>query len=224
MHADTAVVSQIVPSEAEIAARFEALIPELTSRAERIGRAVARNPVDQEEATAEVIAHAWLNYRSAARRGTWLPASQLAWVAWHATRSGRLAAGGSSITDVLDPRAHRMGRASVVSLYPWQCASRRRPRLRFHHVEMERSSRLGRSLSTQEKDSPPERVRVRLDWSAFAEQLSPRHRAILCGLAEGWEQREMAAALGISPGRITQQKAELAERIIEFFDTNVPES
>ncbi|GMV83852.1 MAG: hypothetical protein AMXMBFR7_50360 [Planctomycetota bacterium] len=216
MQADTAVVSQTVPSEAEIAARFEALIPELTSRAERIGRAVALHLVDQEEAAAEVVAHAWQNFRSAARRRKWLLASQLAWVAWHAARTGRLAVGGSSITDVLDPRAHRMGRAKVVSLHRLSYVSRR-PRLGLHPTELARPGRVGRSLTTSENDSPAERVRVRLDWSAFAGQLLTRHRAILAGLVEGWEQRELAAVLGVSPGRITQNKAELAARVLEHF-------
>ncbi|MBE7463011.1 MAG: hypothetical protein HS116_05885 [Planctomycetes bacterium] len=209
------------PSDAEIAAQFEALLPELNSRAERIGRAVARNSVDQEEAAAEVIAHAWLNFRSAARRGTWLPASQLAWVAWHTARSGRLAAGGSSVTDAMDPCAHRLGRANVLSLHRLLGASRRRPKLEFQQNEMARPDRVGRSLTTAEHDSPAERARVHLDWSAFAAQLSPRLRAILCGLAEGWEQREMAAALGVSPGRITQNKAELGTLVLEAFGADI---
>ncbi|GMV83972.1 MAG: hypothetical protein AMXMBFR7_51560 [Planctomycetota bacterium] len=223
MHTEStaAAVTLPVPSDAEIAAQFEALLPELNSRAERIGRAVARNSVDQEEAAAEVIAHAWLNFRSAARRGTWLLASQLAWVAWHTARSGRLAAGGSSVTDAMDPCAHRMGRAKVISLHRLLGASRRRPKLEFQQSEMARPDRVGRSLTTAEHDSPAERARVHLDWSAFAAQLSLRHQAILCGLAEGWEQREMAAALGVSPGRITQQKADLAALVTEQFGAEV---
>lgn len=221
--ATAAVVAmpEAVPTDAEVAMQFEVILPELNSRAERIGRAVARNSVDQEEAAAEVIAHAWRNYQSAARRGTWLPASQLAWVAWHTARSGRLAAGGSSVTDVMDPCAHRMGRAKVISLHRLLGAFRRRPKLEFQKAEMACPDRVGRSLTTAEHDSPAERARVHLDWSAFAAQLSLRHRAILCGLAEGWEQREMAAALGVSPGRICQNKSELADLVQEAFGADI---
>ncbi|GMV83105.1 MAG: hypothetical protein AMXMBFR7_42890 [Planctomycetota bacterium] len=207
------------PSDAEIATQFEALLPELNSRAERIGRAVARNSVDQEEAAAEVIAHAWLNYRSAARRGTWLLASQLAWVAWHCVRSGCLATGGSSVTDVMDPRAQRRGRARMASLPNYQRSSRgKRSRCRTATAD---SRRLSAALTSGERESPAERVRVRLDWNAFAERLSPRHRTILTGLAEGREQRELAAALRVSPGRITQNKAELGALVLEAFGADI---
>lgn len=208
------------PTDAEITAQFESLYPELLSRATAISRAVARNHVDQDEAAAEVLAHAWINFRSAAMRGKWLPAAQLAWVAWGAARQGRPAAGGSSITDVLDPRAHRMGRARVVRLQPWS-GSRRRQRVRFVPARMASSRRLGRSLTTQEWQSPAERARVRIDWTAFAGSLSQRHAAILCGIAEGWQGKEIADGLGVSPGRIVQQKCDIASKIVEFFGPDV---
>lgn len=213
-------VPEAVPSDAEITAQFEAILPELLSRADAIARSIARDRDAQEEVAAEVLAMCWSNYRQAARRGRWLPAGQIAWFAWHAVKSGRTLAGESSINDVLDPRASWSGRVRVLRLPAWPCG-RRRQRVRFSQSEMASTRRLARSLTTGERESPAERARVRIDWSAFAAGLSQRHAAILTGLAEGWAGKEMATALGVSQGRIVQNKADLCERIVEYFGPDI---
>lgn len=208
------------PTDAEITAQFEAMLPELQSRADAIARSIARDKDAQEEAAAEVLALGWANYRQAARRGRWLSPGQTVWFAWHGVRSGRTLAGQSSQNDVLDPRASWSGRVRVLRLPAWP-GGRRRQRMPFDRARMASPRRLGRSLTTQEHESPAERARVRIDWAEFAAGLSQRHAAILCGIVEGWQGKEIAEGLGVSQGRIVQQKGDLASKIIEHFGPDI---
>lgn len=204
------------PGVAAVQRRFETLLPELASRAAAIAKSVACNAVDQEEAVAEVVAHAWLNFSSAAKRGKWLAAGQLAWVAWQAVRTGRPAAGGSSITDVLDPRLQRLRRARVISMTPWL---RSRPKLGAAGTMRERAEEtlVARAIAASVRTDPGVRARLRIDWAAFTRRQPLRFQRMLLDLCVGRGNAEIARRLGVTAGRATQLRADLGREVAVFF-------
>jgi DNA-directed RNA polymerase specialized sigma24 family protein len=76
---------------------------------------------------------------------------------------------------------------------------------------------IAKALSTNEKDSPLERTRLRLDWGSFARGLDHRRALLLQRLGEGYRKGEIADELGVSRCRVTQLLADLGERIEEHF-------
>ena len=72
-------------SPSEIEQRFDAVYPELDSRANRMGRRYR----DPEEAAAEARAFMWSDFVNAARKGRWLRPGDMAFYAAKRLRAGR---------------------------------------------------------------------------------------------------------------------------------------
>ena len=205
-----ALSAQSNPHAVEIEAAFLRLLPELSSRANAIGRNVNRN--ESEELAAEVLAMAWQNYQQAAKGGRWLTASQLAWYAWAYVRDGRALAG-SSGTDALATRTKINGRSNVYSFtsFDSQC---NRPR-RESPTRLERDFVL--ATTSQERDGPALLTATKLDWMAFARTLTPRMRRLLYRLVRGDPKTLIAHRLGVSKCRVTQLIGDLQGLAGEFF-------
>ena len=62
---------------------------------------------------------------------------------------------------------------------------------------------------------PAELARLRIDWAAIASGLNLRQRRVLGLLAQGFRPSEIARALEVTPGRVSQIKSELADAITE---------
>ena len=201
------------PTDAEIQERFLALMPELNSRMQAIGKNVNRN--DYEEVAAEALAMAWRNFRAKARRGQFLNAAQLSWYSWQWTRSGRRIAGGSA-TDVLDEQCQRRGRAKIISI-----SALMQPRRKMSCDAPPMPDRLKRdferAIEGRHKESPLQRTATRIDWRALSEKLSPRLRTLLKRLSRGDRPGQIAVSFGVSPCRISQLITALQKEVVEFF-------
>jgi DNA-binding CsgD family transcriptional regulator len=219
----TAVVSPVPaydPTDAEIQERFLALMPELNSRMQAIGKNVCRK--DAEEFAAEALAMCWRNFRAKARRGTWLNATQLAWYSWAWVQSGRRIAGGSA-TDVHDEQCQRRGRSKIISISTLM-QPRRKMRCDVTPMPDRLQKDFERAVSGRHKESPLQRAATRIDWRALSEKLSPRLRTLLKRLSRGDRPGEIAVSFGVSPGRISQMITALKEEVVKFFggDLAVP--
>jgi hypothetical protein len=194
---------------AETASRFEALLPELTSR---IRACVStRRARDREDAAAEMIAHCWMNFRQAIQRGIDLTAGQLAWVAWSALKAGRTLTG-NSVRDVMSRQCQRRGRAAVTF---------------FSALERKNSVASMSGLSAKFSDSvgythrdPAREAEARIDWQSLHDTLEQRPKQLLREFAVGSTRAEAAQVMGVSRGRVTQIGDMLADEVREFFGYN----
>lgn len=198
-------VSTAVMSDAEIALSFERILPELTSR---IAACAAHAP-DPEEAAAEMAAHAWRNYRQAARSGRELAPGLLAWAAYSWVKGGRSMTG-DSCRDVHAVQCQRRGRARVIHL---SALLKRRRREDYRAVSDEQFTRC---IAYEHRD-PAKEAAARLDWQALYRTLSRRLQRVLHGLAVGDRTSALAQRLRVSQGRASQLKTELGGRVLEFF-------
>ncbi|MGD0089948.1 MAG: hypothetical protein ABSE73_08515 [Planctomycetota bacterium] len=188
-------------------AAFEMIYSELASRI----AVLARRFPDQEEAGGEMMASAWVNFRSVARRrGVFIHPGLLAWVSCVRLRAGRLMAG-SSVQDVHAPAAQALGRARLFHL-SLLSSSKRRQVISDSTVE-----HIVTALTTDEREQPCIRAATRLDWAAFMHTLPNRLRRILRGLVVGDSKGLIARRLGISNGRLSQLLDVLAQEITTFF-------
>src|SRR4051812_4210781 len=71
-------------------------------------------------------------------------------------------------------------------------------------------------LAEDNRISPADEAAFRLDFAAWLEGLTPRKRRIAELLAEGHEGLVVARAVGCSPGRVSQVRAELEASWREF--------
>jgi hypothetical protein len=71
-------------------------------------------------------------------------------------------------------------------------------------------------IDRRRENNPFEAARRNLDWEAIRGACNRGQEQVLSLLAEGYSQNEIASALKRTPGRISQIKCELAERIREF--------
>ena len=211
-----AVVSPSVaydPTDAEIQERFLALMPELNSRMQAIGKNVNRR--DYEEVAAEALAMCWRNFRAKARRGTWLNATQLAWYSWAWVQSGRRIAGGSA-TDVHDEQCQRRGRAKLISISTLM-QPRRKMRCDVTPMPDRLQKDFERAIEGRHKEGPFQRAATRIDWKALSERLSPKLRTLLKRLSRGDRPGQIAVSFGVSPCRVSQLISALQLEVVEFF-------
>ena len=174
---------------------FVALLPELLSRAAHMSRRFPRRM--RPDAVADAMAAMFLNHAQAFRRGKKLRAAALGFYG-----------------------AKHLARRSLVTQR--QYPSRRGADYVFFEDEFqapEMAERLGRALTTDEKDNPAHLAQVCLDWADFADHQPVRHQRILLGLAEGRMQKEIARRLSISAGRLSQvMDAQLRPEVASFFN------
>ena len=192
-------------------AAFEAVYPELLSRV----TVVARRFPDADEAAGEMLAFAWANFASVARRrGVFLHPGLLVWASSVRLRAGRLMTG-SSVRDVHAPAAQALGRSRVIHLSALSASKRQQtlPDSTVQHIVA--------ALTTSEREQPDVRAAVRLDWGAFMRTLPNRLRRILRGLVVGDSKGLIAKRLGISNGRLSQLLDVLAREITTFFGADI---
>ena len=68
------------------------------------------------------------------------------------------------------------------------------------------------ALFERETNNPAQLLESKLDWEAFLDTLDERERFICAARAEGMTQTEIAAALKISPARLSQIVTDLRRR------------
>ncbi|MCY3017577.1 MAG: hypothetical protein NTW87_00900 [Planctomycetota bacterium] len=199
------------PTRRRTQAAFETIYPELLSRV----TVLARRLPDPDEAAGEMLAFAWANFASVARRGgVFLPPSMLVWMSGVRYRSGRLLTG-TTVTDVHSPAAQVRGRAQLIHL-SLLSSSRRQQVLSDSTVV-----HITDALTTSERERPDVRAATRIDWNSFMRTLPRRLRRIVRGLVVGDSKGLIARRLGISNGRLSQLLDVLAREIKAFFGAEI---
>jgi hypothetical protein len=158
---------------------------------------------------AEAVALAWKYYLGLTRRGKEPDAfmATLARRAAQAALAGRQVCGAERFRDALSPLARLHGRVGVERL--GNRAGRARGRKPKHRAE--------EGLAAADpRVKVPDQAAFRVDFPRWRGGLGARHRAAVDLLAVGWGTGDAAARLGVSPGRVSQFRRELAERWEEF--------
>jgi hypothetical protein len=209
---NTTATASDSPSEVQLETRFNVIWPELQSRAKAMSR---RFYPDDEEAESEALASMSANFTLAARRGKWLPPSQLAHYAAIRLRVGRSLTG-NCINEPLSVQCRIHKKANVIAF-----SHAFSPR-RSHALPIAIVQRLVNALTSDESENPATRVATRLDWASFLETQPTRIQLVLTGLAEGYSRKEMAERIRVSPGRLTQIMDNVAKDAAEFFPDSAP--
>ena len=157
--------------------------------------------VDRDEAIAEATASAFLNFKTAKRRGQShrITPSTLAHYAILHVKDGRHVGGGSeSKCDVFSRKAQRRFGFKVVGL-PWDSDH-------TYDCMNDPTSPVWKQVLLDDKSTPvPDQAAFRIDWSGFLGQQSDRTRKIISMLAEGHKQTEVADRLGVTPPAVCQR-------------------
>ena len=166
-------------------------------------------PERREDAVSEVMAHVFQASESAARRGVLAkitPYHAVVFAAKH-YRKGRRIAGYSS-TDVSSEATKIKGRVHIVSI---ESAD-----------EHDTGHSVAEMLADNRMDQRPlEQVRVNFDYKAIfrREKVSRKAREVfrLMSATRGYgANQDIAAELGVTPGRVSQIKAELARALEKY--------
>jgi hypothetical protein len=167
-------------------------------------------PEAREELEAEAVALAWRCYVALLRRGK-EPDTFVTTIARRAAQgalAGRRVCGAERVRDALSPLARLRGRVRVDRLGDRVPDRRRRP-----------GEVIARELAAADpRVRVPDQAAFRVDFPRFRGGLTPGTRACLDLLAAGWGTGEAAARLGVSPGRVSQLRRELAEKWAAFHD------
>ena len=179
---------------------FLTLLPAVQQHARIRFRHLA--PLAREEATAEAVARACVNYAHLARQRKLhcVYTGNLATFAVYAVRGGRHVGGRQSCRCVLSPLAQRKQHLSVVSLSPW-------------HPREESWCDL---LVASRKVSPADQAGFNVDFAAWLAQWPPRHRRIIHLLAAGSRTLDVARKFGVSEARISQLRREFQQSWEQF--------
>ncbi len=173
---------------------FETILPEIEDRSRR--HYSRCNGELRDERVQESLCQAWKLYDSAVRRGNYrFTPCTLAWYANRAADEGRKFAGETIRTDALDA-----GRA-----------------ISFDDLDADGRSRIAEAL-VQRRTPVFDQARIRIDWPEFLRlELTERERDVVTKLAEGWRRNEIARNLGLSPARVTQLMAGVADTYAEYL-------
>jgi hypothetical protein len=185
------------------------LYPELLSRACAIG-ARERDP---EEVVQEILGFSWWNYAQAARKGRWLTAGQLAFIAMRRVRGEGSSLGSRRTkTDALSPACRMCGRSKILYLSNLGQGDHSR-----------RLNALFDQAISQGQRNPANEAAVKIDWGALRSALPSRLQRVLDDLVAGRGTCEIAKRLRLSPGRICQLKVELGRSVAGFFGSSLPD-
>ena len=201
------------PSKEAIEARFNAIWPELQSRAKAMS---ARYFPHDEEAESEALASMAANFTLAARRGKWLQPTMLGHFAAIRLRVGRTLVG-NAVNDALAEQCRIKNKTSALSFSHLLALQRGR------NAPPAISKRLIEALTCNVRDNPFERCATKLDWAAFVATQPARIQRVLAGLAEGCSRMEMAKAINVSAGRLTQLMDNVKLAVLEFFGDSTPD-
>ena len=193
-------------SPSEIERRFDAVYPEIDSRAARMGRRYR----DPEEAAAEARAFMWADFVGAARKGRWLRPGDLAFFAAKQLRCARTLTG-NSVRDALSPQTRARRRFQVLAIPARGPGPRGGVRARA-------SDEIIEALTTNAREGVPCIVATRLDWRDFLDRLPRRTVRIVSMLAEGHKRKAVARRVGVTPGRLTQILDPVERDAVAFFD------
>ena len=194
--------------------QFVEMLPDIECIA---GRAFSDLNLDaREEAVAEATALAWQNHMHCVAKEKGIRAPSLAHYAIQGVRSGRRFAGSSS-TDVLSPRTQIIGRARVQSLNEAPLGGA---------TEADESGWWNCSEGLIDRrlwECPPERVRIKLDYSGFLRQpeVTPQEREVFRLLTLGCGTGEIAQRLEVSAPRVCQVKLSIARKLVGFFGVGI---
>lgn len=189
---------------------FAAALPRVRAVARFATRRVPC-PDAREELEAEAVALAWRAYVALLRRGK-DPATfvtTLARRAAQAVLNGRRVCGADKIRDALSPLARLRGRVRVDRLGDRVVADRRRRPGEVVAAEL---------VAADPRVRVPDQAAFRVDFPRFRGGLPGAKRAALDLLAAGWGTGAAAARLGVSAGRVSQLRRELAEGWAAFHD------
>ena len=175
---------------------------------------------DREEAVAESVAGAFVNFVSAARRGKLhvvTPATLARYGVLHTKCGSHVGGSLDGAKDVMSPRAQRRGGFRIVRL-PWDD-----PRA-YHCLKAPDQHVWRLAMMHDRRTPPPEQAAFRIDWSSFMSRQSDRTRTALAMLAAGHKQTEVADKLGVTPAAVCQRMSRARREWAVFQGTNCEET
>ncbi|QDU21936.1 sigma factor [Urbifossiella limnaea] len=202
----TLTAAMIVPAAREA---FAAALP----RVQAVARFTTRRvpcPDAREELAAEAVALAWRCYVALLRRGK-DPAGFVTTIARRAAQAalaGRRVCGAEKVRDALSPLARLRGRVRMDRIGD-RVPGRRRCSGEAVAAEL---------VAADPRVKVPDQAAFRVDFPRFRGGLPPAKREALDLLAAGWGTGAAAARLGVSAGRVSQLRRELAEKWEAFHD------
>jgi hypothetical protein len=186
-------------------AKFLAMLPTIQAQARLAFRTAT--PELKEELIAEVVANAFCAYERLVQRGKEAVAysTPLAWYAIRQVRTGRRVGGKLSINDVTSPYA-KAARGIAVE--------------RLDQFDAEED--MWREVLVEDRRAgPADTAAARIDVAAWFRSLDRQKRRIAKLLVRGEGTGAVARMFGLSPGRISQLRMELAVSWGEFQGTAV---
>jgi hypothetical protein len=175
--------------------KFLAMLPAIREQARLAFR--AHNPELKKELIAEVVANAFCAYERLVQRGKEDVAhpTPLSWYAIRQVRSGRRVGGKLRINDVTSPYA-RAARGIAVE--------------RLDQFDAEEG--MWREVLVEDRRAGPAEIAAsRIDVAAWFRSLDRTKRRIAKQLARGEGTGAVARMFGLSPGRISQLRAEFQQ-------------
>ena len=193
-------------SRADWQAAFETKLPEIRQCLHQAFWRLERDARD--EAIAEGVAHTLISFRRLHDQGRAanVTASNLAWFAAKQVRAGRTAVG-------------RQNSKEPLAAYAQQ---RRGIRVSQLNGEDPRARDWIDAIASDRRTSVVDLVAARLDISAWLSGLCGRNRLIATNLAQGDTTSEAARKFGVTAGRISQLRLELAQSWAMFQHEPAP--
>jgi hypothetical protein len=184
---------------AGVTSAFLGVLPRISAVARFAFRHV-RCPDTRADRVAEAVALAWKKFLLISARGKdpTTFATTLAARCCQAVRAGRRLVRAERTKDVLSPVARARHGFRVATLPPREGVLGG-PRL---------PPDLADALSDDPKGRVPDRAAFRIDFPAWRAGLGRRQRRVLDALAAGGRTAEVAAAVRVSPGRVSQMRRE----------------
>ncbi len=190
--------------------QFEAALPAMDRAFRFLLRRYPRRL--REEVLTEARAYTWAACHGLLERGKDLAAVGLVAIAANSCRAvkngrsvGARRATGRGALDVFHPMAQRKDGFSLVSLDAGDDAD-----------DDSAPETWRRWLAEDRRVTPADEAAFRVDFAAWLDGLSPTKRGVAEGLAGGLEGVVVAQRLGLSPGRVSQVRAELERSWREF--------
>jgi hypothetical protein len=187
-------------SSADVTAAFLAVLPRLARVAAFHFRSV-RCPDARADAVGETIALCWAWFARLADDGRHPHAfaSALARFAALAVRSGRRLVGYEKAAEVLSPWVQTRHQFAVARLEPTDA-----------------TGGVGEAVAANTVTPVPDQVQFRCDFPAWRNRLSATRRRVVDLLAVGHRTADVAEAVGVTAGRVSQLRRELAADYAAF--------
>lgn len=189
------------PDTTEANAAFLKAMPTIKTHARIQFRHLPKE--DRENAVAESIASAYVNFRKCRRNGTShrITPYTLAHYAILRVKDGRHVGGSTdSKKDVMSLKAQRLKGFRVIAL-PWDSEH-------AYNCLTDPTSPVWGNVLLDDKSTPVlDQAAFRIDWSMFLGQQTDRTRQCISLLAEGHKRCEVADRMGTTPPAVTQRMA-----------------